>query len=781
MLPPIDPRAQQQVQQRLNTLITTPQGQISTYPFPPNLAGTIPKEMRQKIYLFILQKYIWPQVQQRKAYEHEWDNLLEMARASLKMKSEIFMPDTKLEKRRLENLKRLDHLSNSPSDSGANLNTRLEISDTVVFDAIDRLTNLNHFITFKEALPVQYSMPEDVIYPNENEVYSPMSDMVRSANAWLKFVARSQNVYRKGWITARHHYTYGVSFVNSEFIQKIEMVPTRMPDGSFQPQPQLTEIGTSFEPISLRKLWLNAELSIYDMKYQPCPFFFDVVPRFAIVANPYDPQLAPFGFANLDSIPTATYLFGNAETDSWMKGMKERNETIDPTSIMDPRYNAELLWTLYPMLPIGSDPSAQSQDNPQGLVFDEDGTQGIPMSRFIVQMFGNQLCNGGQEIIRLQRNFYPQDSLPLYGSAQMPTLDDGAYPMAIGAILKDSYTQICKALLQYTDNKDLINDPPVMITQNSPAMSADLNKKGARIPVLTQNDIRERTIPDGTQSTPAYLKYLTDKAKTTSKATEAILGQAMGSRTSATEAQNAFQTAMSGVTTDVNMFSHDIYGGFAERNWDYTGRWVDPDILQAITGSYGFALRPEHMAIRIGLTWDVGSQFIEKVTNQQNIRYMLESSANDPSINRAALWKMLMRLWGMKDIDEIVNDQGLESQIQMATDQAICTYLGQFVIIDPDQDHQLAIKVKKSFLQDRRSKWNTDPATVIYAQKLVQQIQQHQLFLQQQMLMQQLQQQRMMLQTAKDDPTQSLQSLQNDKPSVTTSGQQSQQEGGTLS
>src|SRR6188768_3785039 len=100
MLPALDPRAQQQMQPRLNALITTPQGEISTFPFPENIAGALPKEIRQKIYRFMLDKYIWPQVQARKVYEREWDKLLEMARASLKYSSDIIAPDTKLAKRR---------------------------------------------------------------------------------------------------------------------------------------------------------------------------------------------------------------------------------------------------------------------------------------------------------------------------------------------------------------------------------------------------------------------------------------------------------------------------------------------------------------------------------------------------------------------------------------------------------------------------------------------------------------------------------------------------------
>lgn len=714
----------------VNELIQDANGQLSTYPFPDNVAGhpAMTKELRQTIFRWMLDKYIWPQIQERKSFEHGWDKLLQMARATWKLRGADLEDKTRLKRRRQKKI--LDR----PIERGVDIDMteRIEVSDTVIFDAIDRMTNLSHFISYKESLPVQYSIPEDMIFPYETPVYSPMSSLVKSANGWLKFNSQQQNVYRKDLMSTRHHFTYGCCFVNSEFVQKIEPVPRRQPDKAFKMMLELTDIGITFEPMSIRKLWLNWRLPVDKMDYQACPFFFEQMPRFAIIANNYNPQLNPFGFMNQENLPTSQYLFGSSELESFMKAFEEKNGG-SPGELLSAEFATELLWTFYPMLPLIYDEEAQKFD------FDEDGTKGIPMQRFITQTFGNNLCNGSQEIVRLQRNFYPNDSIPIYGSAHLPSLDDGAYPDAIGTILEGHYYQICKALMQFLENKDWANDPPTEVHVSSPAMSHDLNRKGHKIPVNSQNDIKRREPYDLTQTTPMFLQMLRDQAKTSSKTVDAIMGKAMGSRTSATEATNAFQTAMSGVTTDVNIRSHDIHGGYATRVWDYTGRWVDPDVLAAITGSYGFQIKPEHLSIRLGLKWDCGSTFVETITRQSNLRYILESSIGDPSIDRAALWTELLTLWKFHNVRGIVNDGGRQQQIQFATEQTIQTYLGQQVIIDPDQDHLLAIEVKKSFLKDRKSVWNTTPQYVINGPNLVPQIVQHQLYYQLQIQMQQMQ------------------------------------------
>lgn len=768
------------IPQSVNALLQDSKGQLSTYPFPPNVAEMMPKKLRQKIFQWMLQNYIWPQVMERKPYEATWDKLLDMARATWKF-SELHI-DENTRQANIRSAKILDRKiiegvpGLEPGDVG--VSRRLDVADTVIFDAVDRLTNLNHFITFKESLPVRYEQPEDQETPEENNVYSPTAQLYKSANCWLKFNAANEDVYRKGWLTARHHYTYGVSFVDSQFAQRSEMISRKGADGKWAEVPELTQIGVTFEPMSIRKLWLNYRLNVYKMDYQPCPFFFEELPRFAIIANAYDPMANPMGYVNTSTLPKAEYLFGAPELESLQKVFTTvyPNAQISLQQILAPEYNVELRWTFYPMLPLEIVPNP---DDPKQVAFLWDqgeawlsGTEemqppaegasptpvSVPLKRYIMETFGNNLINGNQEIIKLQRNFYPNDSLPLYGSAHMPTLDDGAYPSAIGTILEGHYKQICKCIDQMIINKDLNNDPPVDIMTSSPSMSRkDINKAGSRNPVLGPNDIVRRAPFDTTGTTLQTWQYTREQAQTSSKSTDAILGKAMGSRTSATEATNVFTTAMSGVTTDVNLFSHDIYGGYADRVWLYTGRWVDPDILRLITGTFGFAILPEHLNIRLGLKWDTGSQFIESINRQNNIQYMLQSSMGDPTINRAFLWKELLKEWKFKNVDRIVNDAGEGEQIMLATEQAVRTYMGELILVDPAQNHEIALKVKVSFLKDRMSVWNQNPATVIYGPKLVEQIQQHQYWIQ----IQQMQQQMLMSQQLQAEDPNILQPLQN--------------------
>lgn len=740
----------QTLPQQVNQLITDKKGQLSTYPFPPNIAGVIPKGIRQQIIRYMLEKYIWPQYSDRLAFEADWERLLNMAKAIWKISDMQVLPKSRLAGSMREKIQ----------EGLAAADGRSDVADTVVFDAIDRLTNLSQFISYKEQIPVQFELPKYVRRPHENDVYAPSKDLVDAGNALLKTNADSADLYGNDMMLKRHYYTYGMCVVNSEFKFRIDTIP-RFIGGVWQDTMELGDIGVSYEGISIRKLWLNRNIPLNKMDLQPCPFFFEQMPRFAIIANVYKPQINPFGYDNLDSLPRAQWLSSATEAQAWLAAMNAASGTGQniSISIADPQFNVEMKWVLYPMLPLAFYPlqgpegeeylqSLQSEEERQEAQlaggffdFDHDGTKGYPFKRFIMEAFGGSLIAGEVEIIRLQENFYPRGSLPIYGASHMADLDSGAYSSSIGSILENHYVQLCKAFNQFLDNKDLLNDPPNKVQQNSPAMTRDLNKKGAKIPVNSLNDYDPMPITDGTGTTVQFLSHVREQAQTSSKAVDAILGKAMGSRTSATEASNIFQTAMSGVTTDINLYTRDTAGVYAYRVWDYWGIWVDPDIVAAITGQFGFTLKPEHFQIKLGLNWAIGSHFIESITRQGNYRYILETSKGDPTINSAYLWRELLTEWKIGNIDKIVNDSGREAGILEATDQVIRTYLGEDLVVDPDQNHEIAIQVIMSFLKDRNSTWNTNPDYALNSPKILQRLQIHQKFLELQ-----LQQQQLMLQ-----------------------------------
>ena len=712
------------IPQAANLWLQTPNALTALQQIPQNIANLIPEDLQRKVLQYISQNYAWPQVMERQPYEPMWDSILQMYRIKMD-KVDLSIEEASKAGRDLK-----------PNDDAASTGTQVRVADSVVYDAIERLTDIHHFVSFKEGLPVQYNIPRYFDSRSEDSYYHPFRDKIKAANAVLAWNFDNEDIYRKHAILTRHFYTYGVGFALSEFKFNVQLVTRQLNTGQMQQVPEITKIGTSFEPMSIRRLWLNYRLNAFDMDYQPCPFWFNETPRFATLQNVYHPQTNPFGFVNLDRLAAdgaaINWLYSEPEMASISEAIRTMCELQPfkglggPPNLLKPEHSAEAIWTFYPMLPL--DPLTGEW------LIRQDGSP-VPMVRFIVNTYGQNLA-GKQILLRLQRNFYPRDTLPIYGTSHLPDMDSGLYTPSLGYLLWNHYREIVTCKNQYISNKDWINNPPSWVLATSPAATQDLNKSGQKIEVNGPNDFGWRVPYDATASTTAMMTLLREHAKTSSKSDDALMGKALGGRTSATEANNAFQASMSAVTTPINLFNYDMMGGYAVRVWEYTGTWFPPELLKRITGQMGYVLTPEDLWTRVGLKWDIGSSYVEGIVRQQNIRYILESSMGDPTINRAPMWRELLEIWRFDTASDWVNDGGFEREVYIATTQAVDTFYGKPIMVNPDQNHQIAMKVKTRFLEDKESVFMTQHAHM--APALIQQIQLHQQFLMLQMHQQML-------------------------------------------
>lgn len=752
-------------QQTVQRLSAPPQPQQAQGKFPKNVAADLDPDVAKRMLMWLSTNYIWPQIQERMPFERQWDKLLNMARVMMP-NSDVFA-NTQQEG------------SKAKQDADQSNRDKARVSDTVVHDAITRLTDITYFIAFKEGLPANFGVPDYIQQPYSTKEYRPLNNKIAGANAILQWNSQNYSLPRQSKILYRHHYTYGIGFVMSDFRFKIEQRKKQNNQGQIQMVPEITELGTTFEPISLRKLWLNWRIPVYNMDSQPCPFWFEETSRFSLMGSPYDPINNPFGYLNFDKLQKGEYIYTGPEQQSVVDALSKlvsQNQQMGNTSpsavaqILKPEYSVEAKWTLFPIMPF--DPVTGEFEKRA------DGTP-VPPQRFVMETWGTNIHSGNQVIVRLQENYYPEGKLPLYGSTHMPDLDSGLYAPSIGQILENHYTELVLTMEQFLNNKDLQMDPPTWHLTSSPMQSKNPNEKGARLPVNSPNDFGWAKVPDITMTIIQLRAQIREEAQTTGKTVDAIMGKAMGARTSASEANNAFEAGMSSITSDIDALSCDIHGeGYARRVYAYSGMWIDPELLYEITGQLGFALKPEDMWLNLALQTNAGSTYVEKIVKQQNYRYVLESSRGEPYLDRGLLWRLLLDDMGL-DGAGIVIDGGQEQQVQFATLQACETYMGMMVMVDPDQDHQLAIRIKSQFLKDRTSVWNTDPKYAPNSKGLIVQIQQHQFFVQLQQQMQLVRQQMQVAQAQLGIVQENPPSLQNPggAPSAGSGGGQTQSSG----
>lgn len=690
----------------------------------PNLADPkfLPLAKLQEIYLYMMNHYIMPQLMGRRSYEVLWDVLYDAYRMRLKIGDlKLTTDDTKFLQKLIER---------AQSMGGQDVN----ITDSLIFDTVDRMANLTHFMMWKDGNPVQYNPLRTKATPGEDVFYSPTTEKYQAGNCLLEWFSGKSSVYRKTRTGSHDHFLYGISFVISNLVYRLEQQGQEV---------TLKNLDITYDPVSIRKVWINFMLPLSEMSKQPCPFWYDHCSNFAILQNEYDPVMNPFGYVNLDMLDERNYTaFAGMGEESFMNALKARMESAGQTiNISQAEWRKVAAhWTFMPMLPL--DP------NTGDWLKYPDGKR-VPFKRFIWEQFGTDIVEAKVVPIRLQDASYYGEELPIYGSTHLEDLDSAAYGLSICETLLNYQIELSTCRSQYIENKNLINNPPSWYTAGS-IVGGDpnrINKPGSQIEVTGPNDFGWMNPPDATGTTVSMCEHLRERAQTTSKAVDAIMGKALGGRTSATEAQNVFQAAMSGVTTDINLFNYDTVGQYAIRVWKWGTKWLDLDLLKEITGSYGLELTQADLSLNLSLKYDVGSSFIESIVKQQHIRYFLETGIRLPGIvDPGELLLQLADEVKISGLKKAIIPNGMEENIQEASMQAYDTYLDKQVILDPNQDHRIAIEVKTRFLKDTQSAWNEEYGSLPYlnlpvsrAQAIAQQIQVHQNYLlvqqQQQMLM----------------------------------------------
>lgn len=683
-----------------------------------NLADKLTNQKQVDIWQYMLSEHIEPQINSRRPYERLWDLLYNAYRMRLKITDMNVKED---EKAFIDTLReRVKKLTNDD----------LPLTDSLIFDTVDRLSNIAHYISWKDGKPVQFSTPEDYNNSLQDMFYSPVEDKFKSQNAVLSWGLNKEDANRKSRLVNRDFFLYGFAYGYSDMYFKVG----QNAEGVF-----LQDIGVTYKPMSVRKVWMDWRIPISDMNDQPCPFWFENTPIFKILANPYEPTMNPMGYVNLDkaySIESGmnTYFFGG---ESWNEAIKSRLESIGATLGADTEKYCKIKakWTFMPMLPL--DP--QNGD----FRFRADGKTPVPYRRFILEVWGSDLLSNKVTFIRLQdvEDHY-QGELPLYGATHLEDLSSAAYSMSICEALINSAVEISMTMNYALENKNVINNPPSWHVIGSPSFNKNVNEPNAKIEVLGPNDFGWRTIPDATQTTMGIANGIRDRAQATGRVTESILGKALGGRTTAREAGNLFETSMSQITTDINILNGAFQGGYARRMYTCYSKWLDPDLIKLITGSYGWPDNSIDRALKIYLRTDVGNRYITSQAKEQRIQYMLSFAVQSPVLDQAILWKLYAVEAGMPSLQKAIIDGGRDRQIELAKDQCFKTYLNISVIIDPGQNHQIAMQVKQRFIEDTESIWNQQYGQLPYLATnvprvfaLAQQIQVHQNYLMQQQMM----------------------------------------------
>jgi hypothetical protein len=644
---------------------------------------------------------------------------------------------------------------------------------TKPFQQIHAVTDIMEQVSWDEGLPVKAMPPEQTV---EDDFYQPTEQSCAAANIIFGRNSETLNLrnnYRK---SAGSFAKYGLSWAMTDFSMRYESVELifplqdqmqadavlqQYPDAMLVPgaakvrQNHVAEMLTHYHPLSVDDVFIDPLITCEPMSKQPCPIVRRHVTPSDIQANAYHPVSNPFGFVN---IPLAMeqqkshYALSQVDEQPLREKLKNRYNINDQMGVKVERIKQQ--WTLFPLLRIG--PNGEL-DTGEGIVCPHCAGQGShetetgrvecptcqgtkrvfpPLKRYMVDLYGH--INSGATCIRIQE--MPEGmEIPLLYGADLVEDETCSVPVSLSEIAMIAVDQLTQAETQYVDAKNSVIYRGFKFKEDSPSAKIQNSyMPNLRVPCESSMDEFERletATYDETVTLIPYIQRLEQQIEEIFGVTPTLRGLLASGRRSALEVGEATEAAKNPLVLKTDRFNQKMMGGWARHTLKNIELFGDRDYIRRLTGREFFG--------NIKLFTAVGKEFFAKMAATANLRYILESSANDPSMAmvRPQIWNELLPLMGITNVR--VPDGGMAKAMDDAA-QIISQILGDgaFVPATPDDPHEIYVMAFKAALKTDYWKRFAPQNFPLLQQRIMQQtelqIQAEMMQMQQQMLQNQI-------------------------------------------
>lgn len=586
-----------------------------------------------------------------------------------------------------------------------------------IFKQVKSITDIIVQSSWTGGAPVRAEVPDDVF---EHPLYQPNEQSAQAANALINDTARKVNLHSEYRKNVGGFVKYGVAWAFMDFCKQYEDKPIRMPLSqnpaqqeieiqsiiqTFRTQPQVTmgaqgpeaffivkrlkKLQTSFRHVDVADVFIDPLIPCDPIERQPCPILREHVTPFDIENNKYDAANNQSGYLNTEEAVKETkfhYVLSTEDESPLRERLKHRYNIGDSMTQVN-QQSIRQRWTAFPLLRINEQTGELDEGNGttcphckgsgrmqaapyiDSAVSDTDipevecetckgsGRVHPELKRYVVTIFGGLRMKN--VCLRIQK--WPEGmELPLQYAADMVEDTACAYPMSKTEIALIANTQLATAENQFLRAKEQSINRGHKVKEDSPANSIqDFNAPGQRIPF--ENDPNEvvrveNSNFDETITLAPFIAGREQQIKDICGATDQVVGELAQGRRSALELGNAIEAGKNPIVVMGDSYNRQMMGGWGRRLVQNVDLYGDRDWIYDKTGRYFFGDFKFFTA--------VGEEFVKKMGAQQNIRYLLESSANDPSMQevRPQLWNELFNLMGIKNVK--VGDGGFKKSIQ---------------------------------------------------------------------------------------------------------------------
>jgi hypothetical protein len=743
----------------------------------PNFIAQNP-DLGKTLWEFINRHYFQRYYMQQQVKHREWRRADEAWRSRMAV-SDLDLKKDEFVKGNIEGAKKAGTVNDNDG-------IHCVFTPSTIHEQMDAILNMGCSVAWEDGLPVRARKP-DTHY--ENPLYNPQQQSVDAANEEFDNCARDIGLEWKYRIGLGHFVKYGHAWALTdlkreyESYQEVYPLPAQNPqmlhaalfglrqikgrpedslgqDALGRPvaiynETTLKVFQTDYQPLDVDAVFIDQLIPAMPIERQPCPIVRTHLTRWELRDNRYDPQMNPFGWANIEMALSATPQTAQSQPDEASRLQRLKEKGIDGLYVR-PEDTEQQLWTCFPLLAIGPDgtldeglgldcPACQGkmsqpvQDPQTGQTSQQDcpacqGTGKIypKAERYVVQFFGPMYTGSNVTCLRCQRNPTAKDKVPLLFAAHLIEDTAGAIPQSKVEISMDSFRQLATSHNQFRESKETTIRRPWMKRFDSPSFTVDCNKPGVTIPWESSPNEAVRVQGNNYDESVTLLPYIQTMDGQVQKifgVNDIVMGEISQGRRAASEINLANSASRMPLTLQIDSFNRQHIGQWGQQHLDNWEVYGDRTLLRKRTGRTTWG--------KIELFTQAAGEFLESQALLANIRYILEATAQDPSMQgvRPTLWGECFKQMGL-DIDMSALDGGQRAgAIEAMGIVAKILGNGQLQPPSPADPHQIYLTVFNEALrlsqQDEDDYWFSHG--IEFRPLLMQRIQmQQELFMQQQ-------------------------------------------------
>lgn len=544
--------------------------------------------------------------------------------------------------------------------------TRAQVSASVYYRVIRRLADGAYLATFTDDMPMKFS-PDIGIFES-SDTKKKKALVAETLNKWANYCMKRTDLKKKAHKSYHQVFKYANHIVYTPYDFKIEKrkrwvdqnvnVPTAAADGttvyehadtgqiSAQPHPPVmteqeydyvTEDHVGYHPLPIEDCYLDNRIE--DLDRQTCFLWRSNMTRPEIWA-----EARAGKFQNVELI-TRLQKFQLYDWESQITNQRINNaDKVTTDSIDTEIYERWQTWILLPKIIVKTNKKGEVTD----LEWDQNGEE----RRYVVESIGE--LDNPTIVVRFSESPYWSNGIPFIAGHSHED-DSGFYHRGNQELLEDNMIQEKTAKGQLMDNRTLLTFRPLVRLQGRVKNKDMKITHNTVFDVTSMDAIKQLEVSDITGNIDQSLKYLANESEQIAQTPPFMLGEGLGSRTSATEFAAVRDQSSAPALNDIRVLNEQLVGGYMKKLKEYAPQFFDhdirvPDNINGEQGKEAFVvITAEDFSMDMTLDDVAVQDFENKATMRTlilNLSQFLMSPAVAPFINMSGYLMRLFKSYG---------------------------------------------------------------------------------------------------------------------------------------